>query len=124
MVLALRPCRRLQLAPLCCFFSSPSFSGAGEGDPLVDAAAATAVRPRTETVSRTEAYRQVQNFDWSNITDWKTATNIIFTVPPKRKLFGLASNRTHPYLVGCRQILDVFVLKYWYITYRSASAQS
>jgi len=49
-------------------------------------AAATA---QDKMAARMEAYKKVQEFDWSSGADWKTAANILFTVPPKRKEFGL-----------------------------------
>jgi len=52
------------------------------------AAAAAKARAEAAARARAEAYKQVQNFDWSSGADWKTAANIVFTVPPKRKEFG------------------------------------
>lgn len=93
MLPALRPRRRLPVAslrrPLC---TPSSSSGTGESGLAVDAAskAAAAAKARAEAAARAraEAYKQVQNFDWSSGADWKTAANILFTVPPKRKEFG------------------------------------
>ena len=92
MLPALRPGRRLPVSSLRRLLSA----AAGEGGTPVDAeaaaaaAAATAAKARAEAAARArmEAYKQVQNFDWSSGADWKTAANILFTVPPKRKEFG------------------------------------
>ncbi|CAD6265664.1 unnamed protein product [Miscanthus lutarioriparius] len=40
------------------------------------AAAAAEARVVAATRARAEAHKQVQNFDWSSGTDWKTAANI------------------------------------------------
>ncbi|TVU42353.1 hypothetical protein EJB05_08754 [Eragrostis curvula] len=109
MLPALRPRRRLPFAPLRRLFSSSSSSGAGEGGPPMDAAAAAAARARAEAAARAEAYRQVQNFDWSSSADWKTAANILFTVPPKRKEFGLDFHLVQLFFV-CMPSLAVYLV--------------
>jgi len=92
MLPALRPRRRLPVASLRRRLCTPSSSGTGKSDLPVDAAAVAAAtaKARAEAAARAraEAYKQVQNFDWSSGADWKTAANILFTVPPKRKEFG------------------------------------
>ncbi|GJN16777.1 hypothetical protein PR202_gb03798 [Eleusine coracana subsp. coracana] len=109
MLPVLRPRRRLPLAPIRRLFSSPSFFGTGEGGAPVDAAAAAAARARAEAAARAEAYRQVQNFDWSSSADWKTAANILFTLPPKRKEFGLDFHLVQLFFV-CMPSLAVYLV--------------
>ncbi|GJM91925.1 hypothetical protein PR202_ga08347 [Eleusine coracana subsp. coracana] len=109
MLPVLRPRRRLPLAPIRRLFSSPSSSGAGEGGSPVNAAAAAAARARAEAAARAEAYRQVQNFDWSSSADWKTAANILFTLPPKRKEFGLDFHLVQLFFV-CMPSLAVYLV--------------
>ncbi|XP_062196011.1 uncharacterized protein LOC133899095 [Phragmites australis] len=109
MLPALRPRRQLPVAHLRRLLSSSST--AGEGDPSVDAAAAAAAKARVEAVARArmEAYKQVQNFDWSSGADWKTAANILFTVPPKRKEFGLDFHLVQLFFV-CMPSLAVYLV--------------
>ncbi|KAL6598988.1 hypothetical protein ACP70R_045852 [Stipagrostis hirtigluma subsp. patula] len=110
MLPALRPRRRLPVAPLRRLLSSSSSSStAGEGVPPVDAAAAAAARARAEAAARAEAYRQVQNFDWSSGADWRTAANILFNVPPKRKEFGLDFHLVQLFFV-CMPSLAVYLV--------------
>ncbi|KAL6644181.1 hypothetical protein ACP70R_015789 [Stipagrostis hirtigluma subsp. patula] len=109
MLRTLRPRRRLPVAPLRRLLSSSSSSTAGEGGPPVDAAAAAAERARAEAAARAEAYRQVQNFDWSSGADWKTAANILFNVPPKRKEFGLDFHLVQLFFV-CMPSLAVYLV--------------
>ena len=88
MLPALRPRLRLPLAHICRHFSS---SSSGEGclpTPRKDPAAVSAAKAQEAMAARMEAYKKVQEFDWSSGADWKTAANILFTVPPKRKEFG------------------------------------
>ncbi|RLM60952.1 uncharacterized protein C2845_PM14G08110 [Panicum miliaceum] len=55
------------------------------------------------------AHKQVQNFDWSSGADWKTAANILFTVPPKRKEFGLDFHLVQLFFV-CMPSLAVYLV--------------
>ncbi|KAF8691902.1 hypothetical protein HU200_040019 [Digitaria exilis] len=109
MLPALRPCRRLPVWSLRRLLSS----AVSEGDPPVDAgaAAAAAAKARAEAAARArmEAYKQVQNFDWSSGADWKTAANILFTVPPKRKEFGLDFHLVQLFFV-CMPSLAVYLV--------------
>ncbi|CAO2163691.1 unnamed protein product [Urochloa humidicola] len=109
MLPALRPRRRLPVASLRRLLSS----AAGEGGTPVDAEAAAAAKAkaRAEAAARArmEAYRQVQNFDWSSGADWKTAANILFTVPPKRKEFGLDFHLVQLFFV-CMPSLAVYLV--------------
>ncbi|CAL4935578.1 unnamed protein product [Urochloa decumbens] len=109
MLPALRPRRRLPVASLRRLLSSP----AGEGGPPVDAEASAAAkaRARAEAAARArmEAYKQVQNFDWSSGADWKTAANLVFTVPPKRKEFGLDFHLVQLFFV-CMPSLAVYLV--------------
>ena len=93
MLPALRPGRRLPVSSLRRLFSSAAGEGGSPVDAEAAAAAAAAAKARAEAAARArmEAYKQVQNFDWSSGADWKTAANILFTVPPKRKEFGWAA---------------------------------
>ncbi|KAK8450867.1 hypothetical protein SEVIR_6G115500v4 [Setaria viridis] len=112
---ALRLRRRPPVASLRRLLSSTTSSAAagGEGDPPVDAEAATAAKAkaRAEAAARArmEAYKQVQNFDWSSGADWKTAANILFTVPPKRKEFGLDFHLVQLFFV-CMPSLAVYLV--------------
>lgn len=56
-----------------------------------------------------EAYKKVQEFDWSSGADWKTAANILFTVPPKRKEFGLDFHLVQLFFV-CMPSLAVYLV--------------
>ncbi|CAO2206390.1 unnamed protein product [Urochloa humidicola] len=107
MLPALRPRRRLPVASLRRLLSS----AAGEGGAPVDAEAAAAAKARAEAAARArmEAYKQVQNFDWSSGADWKTAANILFTVPPKRKEFGLDFHLVQLFFV-CMPSLAVYLV--------------
>ncbi|XP_062193044.1 uncharacterized protein LOC133896452 [Phragmites australis] len=111
MLPALRLRRRLLFTPLSRLFSSSSSSTAGKGGLPVDAAAAAAARARAEAAAqvRMEAYKQVQNFDWSSGADWKTAANILFNVPPKRKEFGLDFHLVQLFFV-CMPSLAVYLV--------------
>ncbi|OEL32433.1 hypothetical protein BAE44_0006544 [Dichanthelium oligosanthes] len=112
MLPALRPRRRLPAESLRRLLSCTS-SPAGESSPPVDAAAAAAAaeKARAEAAARArmEAYKQVQNFDWSSGADWKTAANILFTVPPKRKEFGLDFHLVQLFFV-CMPSLAVYLV--------------
>ena len=90
MLPALRPGRRLPVSSLRRLLSAAAGEGGTPVDAEAAAAAATAAKARAEAAARArmEAYKQVQNFDWSSGADWKTAANILFTVPPKLKEFG------------------------------------
>jgi hypothetical protein len=59
-----------------------------DGGAPIDAEAAGKAKARAAARTRMEVYKQVRNFDWSSGADWKTAANILFTVPPERKEFG------------------------------------
>ncbi|WVZ55096.1 hypothetical protein U9M48_005805 [Paspalum notatum var. saurae] len=98
MLPALRHRCRLPVASLRRLISSAT----GESGPPVDAAEAAAR-------ARAEAYKQVQNFDWSSGADWKTAANILFTVPPKRKEFGLDFHLVQLFFV-CMPSLAVYLV--------------
>ena len=93
MLPALRPGRRLPVSSLRRLLSAAAGEGGTPVDAEAAAAAATAAKARAEAAARArmEAYKQVQNFDWSSGADWKTAANILFTVTPKRKEFGWAA---------------------------------
>ncbi|CAO2201296.1 unnamed protein product [Urochloa humidicola] len=112
MLPALRPRRRLPVASLRRLLSS----AAGEGGTPVgaEAAAAAAAKARAEAAARArmEAYKQVQNFDWSSGADWKTAANILFTVPPKRKEFGLDFHLVQLFFVCMPSLAVYLVAKY------------
>ncbi|CAL4940863.1 unnamed protein product [Urochloa decumbens] len=109
MLPALRPRRRLPVASLRRLLSS----AAGEGGPPVDAEASAAAKARARAKAaaraRMEAYKQVQNFDWSSGADWKTAANLLFTVPPKRKEFGLDFHLVQLFFV-CMPSLAVYLV--------------
>lgn len=110
MLPALRPRRRLPVASLLRRLlsdSTPSSSGTGESDLM--AAAAAKARAEAAARARVEAYKQVQNFDWSSGADWKTAANILFTVPPKRKEFGLDFHLVQLFFV-CMPSLAVYLV--------------
>ncbi|KAM3412370.1 hypothetical protein ACQJBY_003836 [Aegilops geniculata] len=111
MLPALRPRLRLPLAHLCRRLSSSS-SSSGEGAPPVapaDAASLAAAKAREAHAARMEAYKKVQEFDWSSGADWKTAANILFTVPPKRKEFGLDFHLVQLFFV-CMPSLAVYLV--------------
>ena len=80
MLPALWPRRRLLVASLRRLLSTPTSSVTGESNLPVDAAAMAAAAAEARVVAatraRAEAHKQVQNFDWSSGTDWKTAANI------------------------------------------------
>ncbi|EMS50481.1 hypothetical protein TRIUR3_05604 [Triticum urartu] len=107
MLPALRPRLRLPLAHLCRLLSSSS-SASGEGAPPV-APTDAAAKAREAHAARMEAYKKVQEFDWSSGADWKTAANILFTVPPKRKEFGLDFHLVQLFFV-CMPSLAVYLV--------------
>uniref|UniRef100_A0ACD5UP95 Uncharacterized protein n=1 Tax=Avena sativa TaxID=4498 RepID=A0ACD5UP95_AVESA len=109
MLPALRHRLRLPLAHLCRRLSS---SSCGEGVPptaRTDAAAVAAATAQEKMAARMEAYKKVQEFDWSSGADWKTAANILFTVPPKRKEFGLDFHLVQLFFV-CMPSLAVYLV--------------
>ncbi|KAJ1299204.1 hypothetical protein BS78_01G513900 [Paspalum vaginatum] len=105
MLPALRHRCRLPVASLRRLLSSAT----GESGPPVDAVAAAKARAEAAARARAEAYKQVQNFDWSSGADWKTAANILFTVPPKRKEFGLDFHLVQLFFV-CMPSLAVYLV--------------
>ncbi|KAM0913564.1 hypothetical protein ACQ4PT_012090 [Festuca glaucescens] len=109
MLPALRPRLRVPLAHICRRLSS---SSSGEGCPptaRADPAAVAAAKAQEAMAARMEAYKKVQEFDWSSGADWKTAANILFTVPPKRKEFGLDFHLVQLFFV-CMPSLAVYLV--------------
>ena len=68
MLPALRPRLRLPLAHICRHISSSSSS---EGCPPTARTAPAAAKAQEATAARMEAYKKVQEFDWSSGADWK-----------------------------------------------------
>lgn len=109
MLPAVRPRLHLPLARLCRHLSSSSSGVGGPPTAPTDAAAAAAAKAQEAAKARMEAYKQVQDFDWSSGADWKTAANILFTVPPKRKEFGLDFHLVQLFFV-CMPSLAVYLV--------------
>ncbi|BAF23351.1 uncharacterized protein [Oryza sativa Japonica Group] len=101
---ALRPLRRIPLARLRSRLLSSSASG--EGGPPAVASTDEAVRAAK---LREEAYKQVANLDWSSNADFWKAVDIVKTLPPKRKEFGLDFHLVQLFFV-CLPSLAVYLV--------------